>query len=81
MTDLSKSVENIRLAAAMEAEHMRPALVYAMALETAHMPEADVLQLIRQARQNLSISEEEEVAAPPAPARSRPRARRTTVVA
>ena len=60
MADLKKSIENIRLAAAMEGDNMRPALVHAMAAQTADLGEAEILEMIREARAELGIK-------PPAP--------------
>ncbi len=75
------------LSAAMEGENMRPALAYALAHETAHMSEAEVIALVRKARQNLGIKSDtaakvEETPAPPtiqAPT-ARPRVRRRVEV-
>lgn len=55
MSDLDQSVANVRLAAALEGDHMRSSLLLAMIAETRELAEDDVVALVRRAREQLGI--------------------------
>ena len=57
MSNLDQSVWNVRLAAAMEGDHMRSSLLLAMIAETRTLAEDDVVALVRRARAQLGIQD------------------------
>ena len=64
MSDLDQSVANVRLAAALEGDHMRSSLLLAMIAETSEMAEDDVVALVRRAREQLGIQDPAPTEAP-----------------
>ena len=68
MTDLTTSVQNIRLAAALEGDNMMSALVGAMVVCTADLSEADLIASIVKARNQMGIRGDTQVSAPTPPA-------------
>ena len=71
MSDLKQSIQNVRLASAMEGDHMRASLLFSLVAETEDMSEVDVVEMVRQARAQLGINDPApapvEKAAAPAP--------------
>ena len=67
MTDLTTSMQNIRLAAAMEGDHMAAGLVGALVVCTAKMSEADLIASILSARKQMGIPANTQNSAPPCP--------------
>ena len=64
MSDLDQSVVNVRLAAAMEGDHMRSSLLLAMIAETSSMAEDDLVAMVRRAREQLGIQDPAPAEAP-----------------
>jgi hypothetical protein len=71
MSDLKQSIQNVRLASAMEGDHMRASLLFSLVAETDDMSEGDIVEMIRQARSQLGIQDPAPVqeAVAPAPAK------------
>lgn len=73
MSDLKQSIQNVRLASAMEGDHMRASLLFSLVAETDDMSEGDIVEMIRQARAQLGINDPDpapvEKSATPAPAK------------
>ena len=57
MSDLKQSIQNVRLASAMEGDHMRASLLFSLVAETDDMSEGDIVEMIRQARAQLGIND------------------------
>jgi hypothetical protein len=57
MSDLKTSIQNVRLASAMEGDHMRASLLFSLVAETGDMSEGDVVEMVRQARAQLGIKD------------------------
>ena len=73
MSDLKQSIQNVRLASAMDGDHMRASLLFSLVAETDDMSEGDIVEMIRQARAQLGITDptpaQVREAATPAPAK------------
>ena len=57
MSDLKQSIQNVRLASAMEGDHMRASLLFSLVAETDDMSERDIVEMVRQARAQLGIKD------------------------
>jgi hypothetical protein len=57
MSDLKTSIQNVRLASAMEGDHMRASLLFSLVAETEDMSEDDIVKMVRQARAQLGIKD------------------------